>query len=139
MSTARDRLVPRDVVDFALKRHAVLAEVRSGRTRAAEVCNAQAYLKLAARHYGEPAPSACPICASSQLRRVHYVYGDQLGQIAGQAKHPSELEALAQRFDGFRVYLVEVCEDCGWNHLLRTFVLGRAGAADPPLPTAADG
>src|ERR1700759_3459481 len=103
MSTARDGtrtgLIPRDVVDFALKRHAVLADVRSGRVRPAEVCDEQAYLKLAARNYGEPAPSACRICERPGLRRVHYVYGDKLGTIAGQAKHPSELEALAQRFD----------------------------------------
>jgi hypothetical protein len=132
-------MVPRDVVDFALKRHAVLTDVRSGRVRPAEVCDAQAYLKLAARNYGEPAQSACPICDGSGLRRVHYVYGDKLGTIAGQAKHPSELEALAQRFDNFRVYLVEVCDGCGWNHLIRTFVLGHDGSAKPGLPTAADG
>ena len=132
-------MVPRDVVDFALKRHAVLAEVRSGRVRPAEVCDAQAYLKLAARNYGEPAQSACPICAGPGLLRVHYVYGDKLGTIAGQAKHPSELETLAQRFSDFRVYLVEVCVGCGWNHLIRTFVLGREEPAGPSMPNAADG
>ena len=117
-------MVPRNVVDFALKRHAVLTEVRSGRARPAEVCDAQAYLKLAARHYGELAGSACPVCDGPGLRRVHYVYGDKLGTVAGQAKHASELVALAERVEEFRVYLVEVCNDCGWNHLIRTFVLG---------------
>jgi hypothetical protein len=149
VSTARDRVVPRDVVDVALKRHALLAEVRSGRVRAAEVCDAQAYLKLAARNYGELTGTACPICAvgpshsspngpAKGLRRVHYVYGDKLGTVAGQAKHPAELAALAERVSEFRVYLVEVCTDCGWNHLLRTFVLGRDDSASP-MPTAADG
>jgi hypothetical protein len=139
VSTARDRLVPRDVVDFALKRHAALEDVRAGRVRAAEVCDAQAYLKLAARNYGEPAGFACPVCEGPGLRRVHYVYGDKLATIAGQAKHPSELIALAQRFDHFRVYLVEVCDGCGWNHLIRTFALGRDDPASPTMPTAADG
>jgi Family of unknown function (DUF5318) len=139
VSTARERLVPRDVVDFALKRHAILGEVRSGRVRPAEVCDAQAYLKLAARNYGEPAQSACPICAGPGLRRVHYVYGDKLGTVAGQAKHPSELVALAARFSDFRVYLVEVCDDCSWNHLIRTFVLGRDDPNNPSIPNAADG
>jgi hypothetical protein len=132
-------MVPRDVVDFALKRHAVLGEVRAGRVRAAEVCDAQAYLKLAARNYGEPSGTACPVCDGPGLRRVHYVYGDKLGTIAGQAKHPGELVGLAERFAHFRVYLVEVCEDCGWNHLLRTFVLGHDDSATPSMPTAADG
>jgi hypothetical protein len=126
-------MVPRDVVDHALKRHAVLTGVLSGRIPVAEVCDAQAYLKLAARNYGQPAPSACPICASSELRRVNYVYGDKLGTIAGQAKHPAELEALAAKFTEFRVYLVEVCLGCGWNHLIRTFVLGRDDPADSSL------
>jgi Family of unknown function (DUF5318) len=139
VSTARDRLVPRDVVDFALKRHALLSEVRSGRVRAAEVCDAQAYLKLAARNYGEPAGSACPVCDGAKLRRVHYVYGDKLGTIAGQAKHPAELIELAERFDDFRVYLVEVCTDCGWNHLIRTFVLGRDDPQSPSMRTATNG
>jgi hypothetical protein len=138
VSASRDRLVPRDVVDFALKRHALLGDVRAGRIPAAEVCDAQAYLKLAARNYGESTQSACPICTGQGLRRVHYVYGDKLGTIAGQAKHPSELIGLAERFDDFRVYLVEVCADCGWNHLIRTFVLGR-GSANPNMKSAADG
>ena len=116
----------------------MLSDVRAGRVRAVEVCDAQAYLKLAARHYGELIGTACPICEGPQLRRVHYVYGDKLGTVAGQAKHPVELEALAQRVAEFRVYLVEVCNDCGWNHLIRTFVLGR-GAAGPSMKSAADG
>ena len=139
MSTARDRLVPRAVVDFALKRHALLGEVRSGRVQAAEVCDAQAYLKLAARNYGEPAGSLCPVCGGAGLARVHYVYGDKLGTIAGQAKHPAELIALAERFDDFRVYLVEVCSDCGWNHLIRTFVLGRDDRQSATMRTATNG
>jgi hypothetical protein len=129
----------RDVIDYALKRHAVLASVQAGRVARIEVCDAQPYLKLAARHYGELAPFGCPICNGSGLRRVHYVYGDVLGTIAGQAKHPRELEDLAQRFDGFTVYQVEVCNDCGWNHLIRTFVLGRDDPTASNMPTAADG
>jgi hypothetical protein len=132
-------VIPRDVVDFGLKRYALLADVRAGRVRSAEVCDAQAYLKLAARHYGEPVASACPICDGSTLRRVHYVYGEKLGSIAGQAKHPAELEVLAGRFDRFNVYQVEVCSGCGWNHLIKTFVLGRDDPDHPRMRTAADG
>jgi hypothetical protein len=136
---SRAGLTPRDVVDFALKRHAVLTEVRSGRARPAEVCDAQAYLKLAARHYGELTGTACPVCDGPGLRRVHYVYGDNLGTVAGQAKHASELAGLADRVEEFRVYLVEVCNDCGWNHLIRTFVLGHGRAPGRRMKSAADG
>jgi hypothetical protein len=130
---------PRDVIDFGLKRHALLADVRAGRVRRAEVCDAQAYLKVAARHYGEKQASPCPICAGDKLRRVHYIYGDKIGTLAGQAKHVAELEALAARLARFTVYQVEVCSDCGWNHLIKTFVLGRDNPDASALPTAADG
>ena len=136
---SRAGLTPRDVVDFALKRHAVLTELHTGRVRPAEVCDAQAYLKLAARHYGESTGSSCPVCEGSGLRRVHYVYGDNLGTVAGQAKHASELPGLAERVEEFRVYLVEVCNDCGWNHLIRTFVLGHGRASGRGMKSAADG
>ncbi len=111
---------------------------RASHTLSATALVHEAYLKLAARNYGEPAGTACPVCEGPGLRRVHYVYGDKLGTVAGQAKHPVELQALAQRVAEFRVYLVEVCNDCGWNHLIRTFVLGLDKTA-PPMPNAADG
>jgi hypothetical protein len=128
----------RDVIDYALKRRAVLADLAAGRISAAEACDAHPYLKLAARNYGEVAPAGCPVCADAALRRVYYVYGDALGTVAGQAKHLGELEALVARFGRFTVYQVEVCLDCGWNHLLRTFVLERDDPANP-MQTAADG
>jgi hypothetical protein len=129
----------RSVIDYALKRRALLADVRSGRASLAEACDAHPYLKLAARHYGEDAGTGCPVCNGTGLRYVHYVYGDALGNMAGQAKHVRELEFMQDRFREFSVYVVEVCRDCGWNHLIRTFVLGRDGTSDSGLPTAADG
>jgi hypothetical protein len=129
----------RDVIDYALKRRALLTDLRAGRASLAEACDAHPYLKLAARHYGEDAGAPCPVCSGRGLRRVHYVYGDALGSVAGQAKHVRELEAMQDRYVRFSVYVVEVCRDCGWNHLLRTFVLGRDDSRDSGLPTAADG
>jgi hypothetical protein len=128
-----------DVIDYALKRRAVLTDLRAGRVARSEVCDAHPYLTLAARHYGESAAEPCPVCHGKGLRRVHYVYGDALGTSAGQAKHVRELEAMQDRYPQFAVYVVEVCRDCGWNHLLRTFVLRRDDTRDAGLPTAADG
>jgi hypothetical protein len=115
---------PRDVVDYALQRRARLIAYASGRVPASDVCDAHPYLQLAARHYGEPTAHACPVCRKARIRHVHYVYGDALGQAAGQAKAVGELRALAERVPEFTVYLVEVCQECGWNHLIRSFVLG---------------
>jgi len=114
------------VVDFGLKRRALLAELRTGRKSLAEACDAHPYLQLAAQHYGEDAGTACPVCDKRNLRHVHYVYGDSLGKMSGQAKSFRELERMQDEFDEFGVYAVEVCRDCGWNHLIRSFVLGVA-------------
>ena len=127
---------PRDVVDYALQRRAVLADLASGRRSLAEACDAHPYLRLAARHYGEPASRACPVCDKSRQQHVHYVYGDALGKASGQAKTVAELTQLAGHYAEFDVYVVEVCLDCGWNHLIRSFVLGQPAA---PALDAADG
>jgi hypothetical protein len=60
---------------------------------------------------------------------VRFVYGDELGQSAGQAKSAGELERLEHASAAVAVYLVEVCASCSWNHLIESFVIGR-GAED---------
>lgn len=124
----------RDVVDYTLQRRARLTDLAAGRVSSWDACDAHPYLQLAARHYGERAQTGCPVCGKTELWYVHYVYGDQLGQRSGQAKSVTELHRMGMDFDAFDVYQVEVCRDCGWNHLLRSFVLGRDG-----LTEAADG
>lgn len=124
------------MVDYALQRRAVLTDLTCGRRSLAEVCDAHPYLLLAARHYGEPVPGPCPVCEHRHELLVHYVYGDALGRSSGQAKTRAELAALDAHADEFGVYQVEVCPDCGWNHLVRSFVLGRSPA---DAVTAADG
>lgn len=126
----------RDVVDFALHRRVVLGDVAVGRRSRDEVCDAHPYLLLAARHYGEPTPTPCPVCTKRGQQHVHYVYGEALGTTSGQAKSRGELAQLAATRPEFDVYVVEVCPDCGWNHLIRSFVLGQVPSPDR---TAADG
>ncbi len=115
------------LVDYALQRRALLGDIRAGRRSLTEACDAHPHLLLAARHYGETAPQNCPVCAKDSLRNVHYVYGDALGAVAGQAKSLRELELMQDVYREFDVYVVEVCSGCNWNHLVRTFVLGSAG------------
>jgi hypothetical protein len=114
----------RNVIDYALKRRARLAQVRSGMVAAAEACDAHPHLLLAARNYGSPAGSPCPICKGGKVSLVRFVYGDELGQSAGQAKSAGELERMDAAVSAVAVYLVEVCPDCKWNHLLESFVIG---------------
>jgi len=114
----------RSVVDYALQRRALIAEVHAGRTGLFEVCDASPYLSRAAKYHGEPTETSCPICRRERLTQVSYVYGDGLGPVSGQAKTGPELARMDAMQDEFSVYTVEVCRACGWNHLLTSYVLG---------------
>lgn len=119
------------VVDHALQRRAVLADLCAGRVSASEVCDATPYLVRAAKYHGERTSIPCPVCRREPVWHVHYVYGDELKAAAGQARRPAELPPMAARYGAFRVYVVEVCPGCGWNHLVESYVLGTAGVDRP--------
>jgi Family of unknown function (DUF5318) len=115
------------VVDYALQRRSVLADLHAGRATALDVCDAHPYLQRAARFHGEPTEESCPVCRKERLTNVHYVYGDELRAGSGQAKSVAELHKMGMDHREFKVYVVEVCRSCGWNHLTLSFVLGRDG------------
>ena len=119
----------RSVVDYALAKRATLASVRSGNTTVSDVCDAQPYLLRAAKFHGEATQAGCPICRKSRLTHVTYVYGDELGRYEGRVKQSPELAEMATEYGEFRVYVVEVCQSCGWNHLATSYVLG---TGEPP-------
>ena len=124
----------RQVVDYALERRSLLAEVYSGRTGVTEVCDANPYLLRAAKFHGKPSSVMCPICRKEQLTLVSWVFGEHLGPVSGSARTAEELVLLATRFDEFSVHVVEVCRTCSWNHLVKSYVLG---ALPPPKGRAA--
>ena len=119
----------RSVVDYGLARRATLASVYAGHMTLADVCDAHPYLLRAAKFHGEPTDTRCPICRKNNLTHVTYVYGDELGQYAGRVKRGPELIEMAAEYGEFRVYVVEVCQSCGWNHLATSYVLG---TGEPP-------
>jgi hypothetical protein len=115
------------MVDYALRRRALLAEVYTGRVGVAEVCDATPYLLRAAKFHGEPSVVTCPVCRKEPLTLVSWVYGDELKHAAGSARTTEELNRMATLFDEFSVYVVEVCRTCSWNHLVLSYVLGTRG------------
>lgn len=119
-----ERMIQRGFVDYTLRRRALLREFAEGRVSRDEVCDAQSYLKQAARFHGEPAGQPCPVCGSDGLALVHYVYGDRWKVGSGQAKAAREIAQLSERMSDFNVYVVEVCDQCGWNHLRESFSTG---------------
>ncbi|MQY27161.1 DUF5318 domain-containing protein [Nocardia aurantia] len=118
--------IQRQVVDYALRRRLLLSDVYAGRVAMAEVCDANPYLLRAAKFHGRPSDSTCPICRKEQLTLVSWVYGDGLGPMAGSARTPEELARMAETREEFSVHVVEVCRTCSWNHLVQSYLLGRA-------------
>lgn len=119
-------------IDYTLQRRAVLREFRSGLRSRLDICDAHPELMRAARYVGRELSSECPVCERENLRLVAYVYGDGLRRHRANGRcitQPRELEKLGSKVDEFRCYEVEVCPDCSWNHLFRSYLLGRRHAS----------
>jgi hypothetical protein len=120
------------VIDYSLARRATLESLFRGGTSSTDVCDADPYLLRAAKFHGEPAGRSCPVCRGGVLATLNYVFGDELGQFSGRLRSTTELETMAREHGEFRVYVVEVCQDCAWNHLTLSYVLGDGEPRRPP-------
>jgi hypothetical protein len=121
----------RSFIDYSLARRATLTALFSGGAITMDVCDADPYLLRAAKFHGEPTTRDCPVCRRMKLTHVTYVFGDELGPYSGRIKATAELEPLAREHGEFRVYVVEVCQACAWNHLAVSYVLGDGVARTP--------
>lgn len=122
----------RERVDYLLARRSLLAELFGGKIPPSEVCDAHPYLLRAAKHHGVPTTRDCPVCRREKLIEVTYVYADKLKESSGAARAPGSIDRIARDYGPIAVYEVEVCSECGWNHLVTSF---RAGEPDsPPAP-----
>lgn len=116
-------------VDYRMARRALLRDLRSGLRSVADVCDAHPELMRAARFIGEETGEACPICEQPGLRVLFYTYGKELkGRENGRVRRRSDLMALRERFGEFACYVVEVCTECSWNHLVRSYLSGHKHA-----------
>lgn len=110
-------------IDYRLARHALVSEFKKGRLAEHEVCDAHPELVRAARELGEPTSMTCPICEETQVVLVSYVFGPRLPAHGRCVSQKGELAKLAKRKGDLTCYVVEVCPNCSWNHLARTFPL----------------
>lgn len=124
----------REWVSHALQRRHTLEAMRHPQALLSglDPCDADPLLVRSALHHGALAGRDCPVCASDRLAVLHYVFGDQLGQFSGRIKSTDELAEMESEFGEFKVRVVEVCPDCGWNHLIETFLLGDGQRRRPP-------
>lgn len=124
----------REVVDYALQRRSTLRSLQ-GRVRTiarSDACDADPLLIKSAVHHGEPHPEPCPVCRRPSLALLRYVFGTQLGQYSGRLRTRDELDEMQGEFGEFKVVVVEVCHQCGWNHMIESFLLGDGVARKPP-------
>lgn len=116
-------------VDYRLARQHLISEFRKGRLAQHEVCDAHPELLRAAREVAQPSRERCPICEDAQLVLVSYVFGPRLPSFGRCITSAKELRTLAKRSGEYTCYVVEVCPECSWNHLARTFLLNPARSA----------
>jgi Family of unknown function (DUF5318) len=130
----------RSFVSYSLQRRATLLALRRGGTSQSEVCDAHPYLLRAARFHGEPTRRDCPVCGRVPLTLLRYVYSDELGQYSGRLRTAREVVSMSRDYGRLSVYVVEVCTECGWNHLVASFEVGDGVPRRPPrrTPTVQD-
>lgn len=112
-------------VDYRLARQAVISQYRKGRLARHEICDAHPELLRAARNVGEESSQECPICDDAKVVLVTYVFGPRLPASGRCVTTKVEMQRLARAAGERFAYVVEVCPGCRWNHLARTFPLGR--------------
>ena len=125
----------RESIDYSLKRRATLVSYFKGAQARVDICDADPYLRLAAKYHGEGVERACPVCRKQEMVVLHYAFGDQLGQYSGRIKSIKELDEMQSEYGEFRVYVVEVCRRCDWHHLIYSFKLGDGRARKIPRRT----
>ncbi len=116
-------------IDYRLSRQSLISEFRKGRIARNEVCDAHPELRRNAAALGMHTERACPICEESALVMVTYVFGPRLPASGRCISKRNELAGINRRAGSFAGYVVEVCTECWWNHLIRSFLLGRGATS----------
>jgi len=112
-------------IDYRLVRRHTVDEFHRGRLGRRDICDAHPELLRAARNIGQPSqPLECPICDESALVLVSFAFGSGLPASGKVLDTHKEMAKMARRRDESTCYVVEVCPECSWNHLVRAFPLG---------------
>ena len=110
-------------IDYRLARRNLISEYKKGRLDRHEVCDGQKELMRAARNVGEPSERDCPICEEHKLVLLTYVFGPRMPAHGRCVTTKKEVAALPRDGGDLAAYVVEVCPECKWNHLVRTFLI----------------
>lgn len=110
-------------IDYRLARSARLAAFRTGEVSQLEVCDAQPELLRNAEACSRSTRRKCPVCDHRHLVEVTYVFGPRLPPSGRCITSRKELSTLAAKPGRHEAYVVEVCRQCRWNHLTRSYPL----------------
>jgi hypothetical protein len=110
-------------VDYSLARKATLRAFAAGRLSRFEICDAHPELLRAARFCGERTEEACPVCEQDCLVLVSYVFSDEFPKRDNGRVWPRNDLAPLFRLSESRLYTVEVCVRCAWNHVRSQLML----------------
>ena len=108
-------------VDYRLARNVVVSEYRKGRLSRLDICDAHPDLLRAALNVGDETREDCPICEETKIRLVSYAFGSRLPPSGVCVTSGKEVTKLARTAKDLACYVVEVCPNCSWNHLARSF------------------
>src|SRR3984957_15779543 len=110
-------------IDYRLARNMVISECHKGRLSRTDVCDAHPELLRAAANVGDETREECPICEMVNLRLVSYAFGSRLPASGTCVTSKQELAKLTKGRRDLTCYVVEVCPNCAWNHLARSFAV----------------
>ena len=110
-------------ISFLLERNRVLRQYERGELTRHDICDAHPELLRAAHHYSELTTDTCPVCDKEAIRIVSYVFGPRLPSHGRCVNSSGDLDRIRKRKGTFTCYMVEVCTQCSWNHLLRSYTL----------------
>ena len=119
-------------IEYRLARDSIVREFRRGRLSRLDVCDGQSELMRVAKHLGRPVEDACPICEEQSLVHVWFAFGPGLPASGRALETATETAKICRRGTEVVCYVVEVCNGCRWNHLVRSFEAAagtRRGAA----------
>lgn len=111
-------------IDYRMQQRALLRRVTAGEVGLDDVRDAHRELVRAGTHIGADAERPCPLCDGDALRLVTYVFTGRAAKGRGEggaAVPPGKMEGVLRRHGDVKVYVVEVCIDCRWHHLLESY------------------
>lgn len=108
-------------VDYRMARLAIVNEFKRGRLAQHEVCDAHPELRRAAANIARKTSEICPICEDAHLVLVTYAFGPHLPKQGYAVEDREDMNKVRRTTTQCTCYVVEVCAECGWNHLVQTF------------------